>query len=409
MSKTLIKGGCVLTLGARTPNFPEGDVLIEGGLISEVGTGLRSRGAEVIDARDTIVMPGFVDTHRHVWKSLFKHLGESNPSSEVMDMLAPDDLYAATLVGLLGALEAGTTTVMDWCDAQQTNDHLNAAIQAHTDAGLRTVLAVRNVRDARQGPLMSAAWAAPPPEVPLPSGWDQARAAGLQIHSHVREGPPGLVAKVAATGVLGPHVTLVHCAGLDEEDFRAIADSGAHVSITPSSEMASGLGLPPLQGLLNHKIRPGLGVDHDTVVPADMFAQMRAANSIQHAALFDLKLAGKGGLPNLLNTRDVIRFATLYGANSIGLGETTGSIEVGKSADIIVLRADRPNIAPINDPIGAVVWGMDTSNLDWVFVGGRALMRAGSIEADLGNARSLAAQTQGRVMQASSTSRGGTG
>jgi cytosine/adenosine deaminase-related metal-dependent hydrolase len=74
-----------------------------------------------------------------------------------------------------------------------------------------------------------------------------------------------------------------------------------------------------------------------------------------------------------------------------------GTLEQGRQADIVVLRTDRPNIAPVNDPIGAVVWGMDTSNLDWIFVAGEPLMRDGTLTADLGRARSLAEDSQRRV------------
>jgi cytosine/adenosine deaminase-related metal-dependent hydrolase len=101
--------------------------------------------------------------------------------------------------------------------------------------------------------------------------------------------------------------------------------------------------------------------------------------SIQHASLFDLKLAGKGGVPNLLTTRRVLEYATIEGARANGLGAITGSLTPGKQADLIVLSSDTPNIFPINDPIGAVVWGMDTSNVDSVFVAGRALKRDGEL------------------------------
>jgi cytosine/adenosine deaminase-related metal-dependent hydrolase len=124
---------------------------------------------------------------------------------------------------------------------------------------------------------------------------------------------------------------------------------------------------------------------------------MRSLISVQHATVFDLKLAGKAGLPHLMTTREVIRFATLDGARAIGLGSITGSLEVGKQADLILLRADRPNIAPVNDPIGAVVWGMDTSNVDWVFVGGRPLMKSGTLTADQGRARDLAMRALDRL------------
>ncbi|MGZ8662295.1 MAG: amidohydrolase family protein, partial [Actinomycetota bacterium] len=142
----LLRGGCVLTLGAKSPNFTEADVLLADGKVAEVGRGLRARDAEVVDAADTIVMPGFVDTHRHAWTSLFRNLGdgadrEGDPvsSSVLGGYFQPDDVYAATLIGLMGALEAGITTVADWSDLPLGDASAEAALQAHADAGLRTV------------------------------------------------------------------------------------------------------------------------------------------------------------------------------------------------------------------------------------------------------------------------------
>ena len=130
------------------------------------------------------------------------------------------------------------------------------------------------------------------------------------------------------------------------------------------------------------------------MTPGDLFAQMRATISMQHATVFDRKLAGKAGVPKLMSTRGVIRHATVDGARAAGLGAVTGSLEPGKQADIVMLRTDRPNIFPINDPIGAVVWGMDTSNVDWVFVAGRPLMRSGALDANVDRARDLATTAQ---------------
>jgi cytosine/adenosine deaminase-related metal-dependent hydrolase len=121
-----------------------------------------------------------------------------------------------------------------------------------------------------------------------------------------------------------------------------------------------------------------------------MFAQMRSLISVQHATVFERKLAGKAGLPRLMSTRDVIRHATVDGARAAGLAGVTGSLEPGMQGDVVVLRTDRPNVFPINDPIGAVVWGMDTSNVDWVFAGGRVLMRGGVLQADVARVRALA-------------------
>jgi cytosine/adenosine deaminase-related metal-dependent hydrolase len=225
--------------------------------------------------------------------------------------------------------------------------------------------------------------------------WAAARELGLRIHLHANANDT--ISAASERGLLGDDVTVVHGSLLAAADVDAIASSGAAISIAPVSEMAGGSGSPPIQHLIDSDVRPGLAVDDVRVAPGDLFAQMRAAISMQHATVFDRKLAGKGGVPKLMTTRNVIRFATSDGAIAAGLRGVTGSLEAGMQADVLVLRADRPNIFPINDPIGAVVWGMDTSNVDWVFVGGRALMREGVLDADVQRARSLATEAHRRM------------
>jgi cytosine/adenosine deaminase-related metal-dependent hydrolase len=443
-SRTLIRGGCVLTLAHKSPNFTEADVLIEDDKIVEVGPGLRARDAEVIDASDTIVMPGFVDTHRHTWKSLIRNLGATGSNGEAPVASAaygqhhqPDDVYAATLIGLLGAVEAGITTVVDWSDIQINDLFTDAVVQAHIDSGLRTVLvhSVPSWAGDREEPGVALrrfvkARAKAPSNTTVAAGaddpqrddldrvireWTLARELGLRIHSHagMDRADSGVISDLAGKDLLGNDVTLVHCTYLNGADLDAVVSKGAVVSLAPSSEMGEGSGSLAIQELIDREIRPGLGIDDERVAPGDMFAQMRAAISIQHATLFDLKLAGKAGVPHLLSTRDVIRYATTDGARVAGLEAVTGSLEPGKQADIVMLRTDRPNIFPINDPIGAVVWGMDTSNVDCVFVAGKVLMRHGALTADVKRARSLAITAQRRLAAASGllvgTSYGGSG
>lgn len=421
-ASTLLRGACVLTLGAKTSNFNEADVLIDDGGIAEVGQRLRARDAEVVDAAETIVMPGFVDTHRHAWTSLLRNLGEggsnghaASPASSFAAHYGADDVYAATLVGLLGAIEAGITTVVDWSDVSPSDEVAEAALRAHADAGLRTVYVHVPRPGEDPGPALSRLAEAAGPRTTVALGavlsgsategmaaaWSAARERGLQIHAHLGHEASSAVESLAAEGLLGEDVTLVHCGNLDGATLDSIAASGARVSLAPSSEMAGGVGSPPVQELIDRGVRPGLGVDQERVAPGDLFAQMRATISLQHMAVFELKLAGKAGLPRLMTTRDVIRYATVDGARVAGVGGAAGSLEPGKRADLIVLRTDRPNIFPINDPIGAVVWGMDTSNLDRVFVDGRSLMRGGLLEGDVERARELAREAQGRVAAAS--------
>lgn len=399
MSNTiLIRGGTILTLGAKTANLLSGDVLIEGSAIAEVGMGIRSRGARIIDATDSIVMPGFVDTHRHLARSLFRNSG-SNAADDLFKPLAdfgPEDIYAATLIGLLGAAEAGITTVVDWSETER-EDHLEAAIDAHRDSGLRTVLvdtrASGDLRNVGPGPTVARGIEAGSID---PSVVATARSAGLRVHIH---GNPD--ADQPPDGILAEDVTLAHATRLPGPWLAAAADSGAAVSVAPAAEMAGSAGPPAVQTLMDLGTRIGLGVGDESVAPGDMFAQMRAVISVQHATYFDLKLAGKGGLPNLLGTRQVIKYGTADGAAAIGLDSVTGTLEAGKAADLIVLGADRPNIHPVNDPIGAVVWGMDTSNLEWVIAGGRVVMEDGSLTGNVAEARERAVAARDRVVAGS--------
>jgi cytosine/adenosine deaminase-related metal-dependent hydrolase len=223
-----------------------------------------------------------------------------------------------------------------------------------------------------------------------------ARKSGWQIHHHVTG--DGAIDALRQDGFLGPDVTLIHCSNTNDSDAAAIASAGSSVVLTPAAEMAGGMGSPPIQRLIDNGIRPGLGVGSESTAPGDMFAQMRATNSIQHASMFDLKLSGKSGLPQLLTTREVIKYATIDSAAAIGLAGSIGSLEPGKHADIVVLRTDLPNIHPVNDPIGAVVWGMDTSNVGWVFVGGEPVVRDGALVSGNARARDLAVTAQRRLV-----------
>lgn len=424
-SRIVIRGGCVLTLGDRTVNHPKADVLIEDGRITDIGNRIRARDAVVVDATDGIVMPGFVDAHRHSWTTLFRNSGDHPRPELVGPHHQPDDLYAATLVGLLASAQAGVTSVVDWADVSPGADHIAAIAQAHADSGLRTVLVqAAPLWDPDADPLATPetrvgrntimAFGSADPDAGrlenLVTTWDVARRAGLRVHTHLGRRPDqsGLGVELARRHALGTDVTLVHCSLLDDADLDAIAEARAAVVITPSTEMAGGFGSPPMQRLLDRGIRPGLGVDHTRYGPGDVFAQMRAAISIQHGHHFDLKLAGKGGLPNLLTTREVIRYATVDGARAAGLTET-GSIEVGRRADLIVLRTDRPNIHPVNDPIGAVVWGMDSSNVDWVIVDGRVVVHAGELDVDVTAVRTRAEDAAQRVSSAAGLVAGGVG
>jgi cytosine/adenosine deaminase-related metal-dependent hydrolase len=232
--------------------------------------------------------------------------------------------------------------------------------------------------------------------------WQLARDCDAHITVHVGVGSfgkHGKLAEVGRAGVLGPDTTYIHCTTLSDEEIQMIVDTGGTVSLASPVEMMMGHGIPPTQRFLDRGLRPSLSVDVETNVPGDMFTQMRSVIALQHALIFDQRLSGKENLPPFLTARDVLEFATIEGARANGLADKVGTLTPGKEADIITLRTDQVNIVPVNDPIGAVVWGMDTSNVDSVFVAGKALKRNGQLlNIDLDRARRLAVEARDYVV-----------
>lgn len=414
--KILIKGGTILTMDLALGNFRNADVLIEGSKILAVGENLNDDGAEVIDASNMIVMPGFVDTHRHIWEGLLRNVGADIPLEGregyirfVLGKFAPayrpQDAYTGNLVSVLGALDAGVTTLLDWSHIQGSPEHTDAVVKALQDSGMRAVFAYGFpwwgdwndrqpswfVRAAKQyfsskDQLLTYALAAPGPEFVdfdiARDHWKLAREVGARITTHVgvgTYGQEGKVQEMGAAGLLRDDTTYIHCTTLNETEIQMIVDSGGTVSLAAPVEMMMGHGVPPIQKFLDRGLKPSLSVDVETNAPGDMFTQMRSIASLQHGLSYEKQLMGANRVPERITPYDVLSYATLEGAKANGLDHKTGSLTPGKEADLIMLRTDKPNVFPINDPIGAVVWSMDTSNVDSVFVAGKAMKRNGKL------------------------------
>jgi 5-methylthioadenosine/S-adenosylhomocysteine deaminase len=414
--QVLLKGGTVLTMDPALGNFKNADVLIEGSKIAAVGPNLAINGAEVIDASNMIVMPGFVDTHRHIWEGLLRNVGADIPLEGregyirfVLGKFAPayrpQDAYVGNLVSALGALDAGITTLLDWSHIQGSPEHTDAVVKALQDSGMRAVFAygfpwwgdwndrqpswfVRAAKEyfTSKDQLLTYALAAPGPEFVdfeiARDHWKLAREVDARITTHVGVGSYGMEGKVqemGEAGLLREDTTYIHCTTLNATEIQMIVDTGGTVSLAAPVEMMMGHGMPPIQKFLDRGLKPSLSVDVETNVPGDMFTQMRSVMSLQRALSFDRQLAGDDSAPPPITSRDVLEFATIEGARANGLAHKTGSLAPGKEADVIMLRTDKPNVFPVNDPIGAVVWGMDTSNVDTVFVAGKMMKRNGEL------------------------------
>jgi cytosine/adenosine deaminase-related metal-dependent hydrolase len=436
--RVLIKGACVITLDRRLGDLPCGDVLIEDSRIAAIGADLDVTDAEIIDGRDRIVIPGFVDTHRHLWQTQLRGIAADWTLMQYLTAIlggvapafTPDDTYAGNLLGVLEGLDAGITTMVDWSHALNTPAHADAAFDALTDSGARAVLAHGNANAIWGAPDVRADWsdlarlkteraASDDQLVTLAialrgpdyadmdatiADWNAARELGMRITVHVGAGAftERPVGRLNDQGLLGPDTTYAHCCRLHDDEIKMIADSGGSVSVANEVEMHMGHGYPPTAKLCRAGIRPSLSIDVCTGIGGDMFTAMRSTLAAQRARENEEHLdAGTDPERLELTSRDVLEFATIDGARACGLDGKVGSLSPGKQADIVLLRTDMLNMHPVNNPVAQVALAANTANVDTVLVAGRVVKRDGHLTGvDVARVRRLADESRDRLLAA---------
>ena len=416
----VIRGGHVMSMDPAVGDFVEADVLIEGKKIVAVGPNLRVSGAGVIDARGRIVMPGFIDTHHHLFETAIRSFlsngiliddgtpdGAINYFQHILSTFAPvyrpRDVHISELFGSLSSLDGGVTTVHDISQIHHSPEHSDAAIEGLMESDRRAVFgyfeSAGNVpgnqypNDARRirkqhfssdNQLVTMSMGG---EIYLPgfqAAWDLGRELGLMIAAHI-VAPFGMRAtfdNLAATRQFGPDNLFIHMTGMSDMAWQAVKDAGAHVSLAVPIEMNMRHGMPPILKTLSLGIQPSLSTDVEVTLTADMFTQMRVTMNLQRALVNQMVLDSQPttenpyprpppGTPGLLSTQDVLRYATIEGARDLRLDHKVGSLTPGKEADIIILDAEAINVAPLNNVPGAVVSLMERSNVETVIVAGK--------------------------------------
>ncbi|TDD63093.1 amidohydrolase [Kribbella antibiotica] len=390
--RTLVQGGLVIDTAPEVTVRRGVDVLIEDGRIAAVGAGLPADGASVIDARGRIVLPGFVDTHRHVWQTALRGIGTEGDLGFYFDHVMqargtryrPEDVAVSNLVGALECLDGGITTVQDYSHVQGSAVFAEAAVDALDRSGIRAVYgfgpsplvggmvdsaALHHVADLASPRITIALASTGPAYAPfdvVQADWALAAELGLSVVTHIdRSGVTQTpIALLAEAGLLRASTLYVHCNNLSDSELKLIADSGASVSITPAVESRLEMGPAVAARLKSLGVPFALGIDTVTSAPGDMFSIMRQVLALGYGSF---------------TASEVLRLATVAGAQALSL-PSVGSLAVGNHADLMLLRASDVNLAGgLVDPVATVVSSAHPGNVETVLVGGAVVKRDGHL------------------------------
>ena len=392
----LLKGGTIVSLDPAVGDFVRGDVLVQGKKIVAVANDVKAPSqAQVIDASNTIVIPGFVDAHRHSWEGQLRRIIPNGAIGAYMATThqgfarhyRPHDMYVGNLITALGCIDAGITCLIDNSHNARSSAHSDAAVQALIDSGIRAVHASGAPQTGdwdKQWPqdlarLQKQFFSSDDQLVTLRmfsgmdrDNWALARRLGLRITTESNAAGRDFE-EFWNEKLLRSDNTYNHCQGWPDVVWQRVKDSGGTVNVCPRSDAqyALGEGIAAFQKALDHGMRPALSIDNETSYSTDMFTEMRVAFNIQRAMATNRKVNGDPKAPALVNVREVLECATVGGAANAGLLNKCGTLTPGKEADIVMIRTDDINVYPSNHAIGTVVAAADARNVDTVIVGGR--------------------------------------
>lgn len=353
-------------------------------------------------------------------------------------------MYASNLAGTLECINAGITTLVDWSHINNTPEHPDAAIRALQESGIRAQYAygsantsladywfeskiaipeddVKRVRDTyfpSDDGLLTMALATRGPgfciDDVVRKEWGMARDLGIPITVHVAMGRIagrfGMIRQLNDLGLLGPDTTYIHCCYFSDEEWQMVADSGGTISIAAQVELQMGHGSPPVMKSLEYGLRPSFSIDVVTTVPGDMFTEMRAAFGCERVRVNAACWEANIDVPeDMLTARQMLEMATINGAEVAGLKDRTGSLTVGKKADVVVIDAKAINVAPVIDPVAAVTLSADVSNVDTVIIDGKIRKRDGRLLGDVDHARRLVQESSEYLLSQTASRQQGEG
>jgi 5-methylthioadenosine/S-adenosylhomocysteine deaminase len=444
MTVTVLYGATVVTMDAERRVLTDGAVAFtDAGAIVAVGPSSSVRAdfpdATEVDCAGQVVLPGFVNTHTHLFQTLLKGLGDDRVLSDWFTsmtgpsavQLTPEDCYAGALHGCAEALTTGTTTLLDFMYVHPRPGLGDAVARAMSDVGIRGVMA--------RGYMTAGADVGAPPELvqPLDAAlhdaerligiWNRpgsrvtvglapcmswtvdaatlvetralADATGALVTMHLSESPFDVEESVrrfglrdvpfaSETGLLGPDLLAAHCVQVDATDLDLLAASDTKVSHNPCSNLYLGSGFAPVPAMQRRGITVGLASDGP-------------ASSSNHSMLQAMKFAallhkGVHRDPEIMTAEKALEMATIDGARALGMADSIGSLEVGKRADVVVLDMSNLCVTPVHAAVSALVYSQRGDEVRDVYVDGRLVVADGAlltVEASDVVARSTAAAT----------------
>ncbi|MBP2365183.1 amidohydrolase family protein [Pseudonocardia parietis] len=404
----VLRGGTVLTMDGAEQVLPRGDVLVVDDRIAAIGPALAvPEGTVEIDASDGVVMPGMIDTHRHMWQTAMRGYGADWTLTQYFVWyylesgrhFRPEDIYAGNLLAAIEAIDAGVTTTVDWSHGLQTTQHADAAVDALQAVPGRFVLAYGNIAQA------PAAWTTAPefrdfvgrritgddmlgfqlafdvtgdPTFPEKPAFEVARGLGVAVTTHA--GVWGAtnddgIRLMHDHGFMAPETVYVHAATLSADSYHRIAATGGSVSVSTESEQSAGQGYPPTWALRAHGIPVSLSMDTSVWWSGDLFSAMRttlgADRSREH---LEAHAKGETVTHAALRAEQVVGWATRGGARALGRDLDLGSVEVGKKADLVLIKNDHsPVMFPLLNPYGHVAFQAQRGDVHTVLVNGRVV------------------------------------
>lgn len=404
--KTLIKNGTVLFTEPEM-QAQKADILIEDGVITKLDAG--QEGADrVIDAAGKLVAPGLVNCHTHMYMSIFRDYADDLPFDEwlfkkimpVEDVMTPEQAYWCNLLSCIEMIKSGTTTFLDM--------HMfkHQISRAAVEAGMRAVVSRGLASESREDPggkrrLDEALEEMEAPGHPL-LGYmlaphaiytchidyikDLAALAkdkGYRFHIHLSETAYEVqsclekhgctpVELLEGAGLFEVPTVAAHCVHLTDGDIEILRRSNVNVASCPISNMKLGNGFAPAGRLAAAGVNLCIGTDGaSSNNNLNMFKEMSVFSYIHKGVGQDVLAAP---------AKDVLRYGTIQGAKALGLDHITGSIQVGKQADLMIIDLDRPQLKPGNNPVSALVYSANGSEVETVLVGGEIVMEKGELK-----------------------------